>query len=633
MATVSRDIALNVSASIQAYARELQKMEGVTAKEAKRAALRMQQELVKAEAVAAKSGAAAGTKWGQALANAANAARIAQAGVDIVQSFGGAVQQVNDYVNQLNDAETRTGIAAETLNGLKLAAEGAGLEFGALEAGLNQWPKRMADASRGTGEALVAFEQLGVKVTDANGSLRDSDEVFREMITRLGEVVNPAQRAALATQAFGDSGGKLLQALGDTADLDAFIDAANRWGVDVGPRASESARVWQRETALLQTVIRGTAQDLLTFGDDGTTMFRALGSTWVFTVELIKSTTAEIVGRWKTMFGAFGKLADGDFTGAIYDMTAMTRFWVDGTIPDLIESAQDAGAEYLQFADSLAEVTTQTNEADAAGRRLLRTHQEEAEAARKVAEDDRNAAKDAAKRARSDADLRAELMRQHEEQVAYDKALRQEEIEADAAASKKRSDDTKQEIADRKAAMQAIGSMSEATAGAIADLSRGTLEQSAAGQVALFALEKAGALARIGINTAEAVTKVAAQTGIGAAIAAPAMVALGATQAAAVVATSFQPSYHAGGVIQADGAGNVGITAQTGESILSRAATARLGRDGVDRLNSGQGAGSQRIDFVYRHEVFNRMVRDNLERRDSPLRQRLDVKSRTYGQR
>lgn len=631
MATVSRDIALNVAASIQAYQREMAKMEGVTQKEAKRAALKLQNELAKAEVAAAKSGQSAGSKFAQGFKNVAAAGAVV---AGVAAGFAAAQQKVADWVNELKDAETRTGIAAETLNGLKLAAEGSGLQFSDLESSLNQWPKRMADAARGTGEAKAALEQLGVSTKDANGNLRDSDEVFRDVLKRIGEVESPTQRAAIATQAFGEAGGKLLQALGDPGNLDAFVDGANRFGVDVGPQAAASAASWQRETALLGNVLKGGAQDLLSFGGDGTTMFRALGSTWVFTVDLIKQTMDQLVARFAQMFKGFSELADGNWRRAIVDMTAVSRIFVDGTIPDMIDKAQDAGAEYLNFADKMAEVTSATDAADGAGRRLLATQQQQASAAKDAAAAERKEAQEAAKRQKEAADERARLMKEHEEQVEYDKALRAEEIESEREARDEANRAVEEDLRRRKDMTRMAVDFAEAGAGAIADLSRGALEQSAAGQVALFALEKAGALARIGINTAEAVTKVAAQTGIGAAIAAPAMVALGATQAAAVVATSFQPSYHAGGVIQADGAGNVAITAQSGESILSRAATARLGREGVDRLNAGQPAGgAQRVDIIYRHEVFNRFVGDNLQRRDSPLRKRLDTRSRRYGQR
>ena len=80
-------------------------------------------------------------------------------------------QQVADSKNQLLDASTRTGIAAETLSGLRLAAEGSGLEFKALEGTLGRFTKTMNDAAEGLTEAQRGFQALGVEAVDSEGNV------------------------------------------------------------------------------------------------------------------------------------------------------------------------------------------------------------------------------------------------------------------------------------------------------------------------------------------------------------------------------------------------------------------------------------------------------------------------------
>jgi hypothetical protein len=525
MSTVSRDIALNVAASIQAYQRELQKMEGVTEKEAKRAALKMQQELVKAEAQAGKSGAKAGSAFAQGFKNTA---KIGAAIAGVGAGFVAAQQQIADFRNQLVDTETRTGIAASTLYGLKLAAEGSGQSFEAFEGALNQWPKRMADVAAGTGEAKRALDVLGVSVVDSEGKLRSADVVFRETIAAIGEVEDPTSRAALATQAFGDAGGKLLQALGDASALDHFIEGAQRFGVDIGPQAVAQSAAWQREMAMLQNVFRGGAADLADFGGDATTMFRAVGSTWVFTVEMIKSTVAEVIGRWRDMFGSFAKLADGDFKGALYDMTAMTRFWVDGTIPDMISAAQDAGAEYLNFADKMAAVTSETNKGTTA-------FQANADVMAKAGE----------QAAKTDLELQGEVLNNQEairKGMASYADARRRNSELELAYEQRLADERETNNA---AAIQGTTDLLGATS-ALAALARENADENAKGVKALFALEKSAAVAAIVVNTAVAVTKALAQLGpIAGAAAAGGIIATGGAQTAVVLAQKL-PEAHMG---------------------------------------------------------------------------------------
>ena len=87
-------------------------------------------------------------------------------------AVGVLIKALADSKNELIDTATRTGLTTQTIAGLRLAAEGSGLQLSALATGLQQLPKRMSDFARGTGEAKIAFEQLGVSVTNADGSQR-----------------------------------------------------------------------------------------------------------------------------------------------------------------------------------------------------------------------------------------------------------------------------------------------------------------------------------------------------------------------------------------------------------------------------------------------------------------------------
>jgi hypothetical protein len=130
-----------------------------------------------------------------------------------------------------------------------------------------------------------------------------------------------------------------------------------------------------------------------------------------------------------------------------------------------------------------------------------------------------------------------------------------------------------------------------------------------------YIASKASALAQIAISTIVASAKVTEQTGIGAAIAVPAVVALGAMQAAAVLATPA-PKFHSGGMAPDETL----ITAQTGEAVLSRSGVAAAGgASGVNALNRGGGGREIVVVNQYRHRVFDSFIMDNLRRTGSPL--------------
>jgi len=213
-------------------------------------------------------------------------------------AFVGLNQTVADQVNALNDMSTRVGVGAETLAGLKLAAEGSGIELGNLESSLRRFVQTMGDAHQGTGEAVDAFEALGISVADltgADGGIIAADDGLRLVFDRLSAIPDATQRAAAAMDIFGRSAGAMLQT-GALEDLDHFVAAAREFGVDVGPEASASAAEWQREMANLQTVLSSFPQDVTqAIGVDGAEALRVFSTAMSFTQSIVSQSIALMV--------------------------------------------------------------------------------------------------------------------------------------------------------------------------------------------------------------------------------------------------------------------------------------------------------------------------------------------------
>lgn len=104
---------------------------------------------------------------------------------------------------------SQTGLSVERLQELQYASELVDVSIDQIADALKSMIGTMKDASAGTGDAAEAYKRLGVRVTDAQGNLRDSNEVFEEIIRRLSEVKNPTERAALAMKIFGEEAGRL----------------------------------------------------------------------------------------------------------------------------------------------------------------------------------------------------------------------------------------------------------------------------------------------------------------------------------------------------------------------------------------------------------------------------------------
>ena len=171
-------------------------------------------------------------------------------------------QQMADLTNELVDASAKSGIAVDTLAGLRLAAEGSGLAFANLEGGLIKFQSAMDSANMGSKLTADAFKSLGVDVADADGNLRDADTVFNEAVKSLGQLENTTERNAKAMILFGRSGGASLIQSGALENLESMKDLATEFGISVEQDAVASMATFQRKMAEFGIVSVGTLQSV-----------------------------------------------------------------------------------------------------------------------------------------------------------------------------------------------------------------------------------------------------------------------------------------------------------------------------------------------------------------------------------
>ena len=129
-----------------------------------------------------------------------------------------------------------------------------------------------------------------------------------------------------------------------------------------------------------------------------------------------------------------------------------------------------------------------------------------------------------------------------------------------------------------------------------------------------FEISRATALAQVAIQGAVAIARTLAELGP---IAGPiAAVGVGATVLAQTAAIGAQqpPEFPAGGIVRPSPDHQL-IAAQPGEGVVSRRGMAALGEEGLHAINRGEPP-VQRVEVVmqYRHRIFDRFIRDNLQR-------------------
>lgn len=141
----------------------------------------------------------------------------------VVQGFSDAL----DLGGRLNELSARTGEASGKLLVLETAFKNSGLEASNVGMAINKLQNFMADAAAGGDKQMTAMRNLGISLDELNG--KTPTQQMALFAQKISEIKDPTDRAAAASEIFGDKlGGRLLPLLTDfSGNLD---DARNKVG-------------------------------------------------------------------------------------------------------------------------------------------------------------------------------------------------------------------------------------------------------------------------------------------------------------------------------------------------------------------------------------------------------------------
>lgn len=156
---------------------------------------------------------------GEGLTKAGEAMKpVSAAGAAVAAGLGAMAYKAGTAADDLNTLSKVTGIGTADLQKYKAAADLVDVSVEDMAKSNQKLKQNMYSASQGSKAQAKAFEAIGVSVTDANGNLRDSDEVFQEVITALGSMKNDTERDALAMKLMGKSAANLNPLIADQGE-------------------------------------------------------------------------------------------------------------------------------------------------------------------------------------------------------------------------------------------------------------------------------------------------------------------------------------------------------------------------------------------------------------------------------
>lgn len=291
------------------------------------------------------AGVLAGTLAAATAVAAAGIAAVTTAITDGMKAMIDWAKEAGTYADEILTLAQVTSMDTDTLQELAYMADLVDVELNTITSSMARNIRSMNQAKDGTGEAAEAYAQLGVAITDADGNLRDGQEVYWELIDALGKVENETERDALAMTIFGRS----------AQELNPLILKGSKAVKEYAKQAHDAGAVMNKET--LQSL--GKMDDSFQRLKQGAgAAKRALGATLSPQLTKLADGMSDALGNFSKSVneanGDTNKMSEA-FSTLISDLTTL----IIDNMPEIISFAADligaVGKAFGENPDKIAE--------------------------------------------------------------------------------------------------------------------------------------------------------------------------------------------------------------------------------------------------------------------------------------
>ena len=226
--------------------------------------------------------------------------------------------------DNINTLSKITGIGTKELQEFQYASDVIDVSVETLAGSMKKITSSISSASTGSGKAYEAFNQLGVSFKNADGTLRNSNDVFNDTIKALGGVANETERDALAMQLFGKS----------ATELNPLIEGGADTLAEMSQRANELGLILSQDTLDGANAFNDALDKIKA---NGKGLFTVIGS--------------EIASNFAPQLES----VNGYFEGIIQNLTgAMKEGGFEGLIDELSKSLSDILTKAIEKLPNIA---------------------------------------------------------------------------------------------------------------------------------------------------------------------------------------------------------------------------------------------------------------------------------------
>lgn len=173
-------------------------------------------------------------------------------------AFTVRMKQIVDDADELSKMSRKIGVSVQALSAYRHAAQLAGTDFDVLAKGIARLSRNASDAANGLATPQRAFDFLGISAVNANGTLRDTEELLLDIADKFSKMADGTKKAALAQELFGRSGVELIPFLNEGREgLEAVRKEAEKLGIVFTVEMAQQAEQFNDNMTRLKKTLDG----------------------------------------------------------------------------------------------------------------------------------------------------------------------------------------------------------------------------------------------------------------------------------------------------------------------------------------------------------------------------------------
>lgn len=166
-----------------------------------------------------------------------------------------ATRSAAAYIGEIKDFSQHTSVAAREASALAYAAGQNGTSVQDLQRGLERLNQNLAETVNGTGDGARLFRALGISVTETDGRLRGTNDVFLDVVDSLGRFRDDGAKSTLVAKLLGEQMQDMAR-----AGRDAIVEQtreAEKLGLVLGERDVAAAEALDKAMDRLNKTFLG----------------------------------------------------------------------------------------------------------------------------------------------------------------------------------------------------------------------------------------------------------------------------------------------------------------------------------------------------------------------------------------